>query len=81
MEFIIRDYVDKMTEDDISNFALKEGLSLTDDERRTIYMYIKNYWRVFFKEDPTYLFEELKEKLSPAVYQKTLELYNKYKRK
>lgn len=81
MEFIIRDYVDKMTENDINNFALKESINLTDDERRTIYMYIKNYWRVFLKEDPTYLFEELKEKLSPSVYQKTLELYNKYKRK
>lgn len=81
MEFVIKEFVDKLKEEDINNFALKEGVNLTDEELKTIYLYIKNYWQVFYKEDASYLFEELKEKLSPNTYSKVLELYNKYKRK
>lgn len=81
MEFVIKEFVDKLTEEDINNFALKEGVKLTDEELKVIYLYIRNYWQVFYKGDATSLFHELKEKLSPKAYDKVLELYNKYKRK
>lgn len=81
MEFVVKELVDKLTEEDIFNFATKEGITLTDDELKTIYMYIKNYWRVFLKDDPTFLFSELKEKVEPKTYDKLIELYNKYKKK
>lgn len=81
MEYVIKELVDKLTEDDIKNYALQEGVSLGDEELKTIYAYIKNYWQVFYKEDASSLLEELKEKLSPKAYAKILELYDKYKRK
>lgn len=81
LEYVIKELVDKLNENDIRNYALKEGINLTDDELKVIYMYIKNYWQVFYKDDPTSLFSELKEKLSPKTYSKIIELYNKYKRK
>ena len=81
MEFILKEFISRMTEDDIFNYALKEGITLSNDELKTIYLYIKNYWQVFYMEDATYLFSELKEKLSPRVYHKIIELYNKYKKK
>lgn len=81
MEFVIKELVDKLTEKDINNFAIKEGINLTNDELKIIYLYIKNYWQVFYKDDPITLFSELKEKLEPKTYLKITELYNKYKKK
>ena len=80
MNFLIKEYIKNITEEDIYNFALKEGITLLDYEKRIIYMYLKNYWNVFLKEDATFLFEELKEKLEPKTYDKIIELYNKYKK-
>ncbi len=81
MNLLIREYVKNLTEEEIYNFALKEGVTLLDDETKIIYMYIKNYWQEFLDSDPTYLFEELKEKLRDKPYRKIVELYNKYKKK
>lgn len=80
MEFLIKEYIKKITEQDINNFAQKEGITLTNYELQTIYVYIKNYVDVFLHDDSTYLFEELKEKLQPNTYNKLVELYNKYKK-
>ena len=81
MEYIIKEFVDKLKEEDIKSFALKERVTNTDEEVKTIYMYIKNYWQVFYKDNPDALFKELKEKLSDGIYNKIIELYNKYKKK
>ena len=81
MEFVIKEFISRLTENDINNFALKEGITLENDELKTIYMYIKNYWQIFYKEDASYLLKELKEKLKPNTYAKIVELLNKYKKK
>lgn len=81
MEIFIKEFVKNMQESDIYNYALKkENITLTDNEVKTIYMYIKNYWQVFYKGDPTSLFEELKDMVEPKTYDKLIELYNKYKK-
>ncbi len=79
MNIFIRNYIEKITEQDIYNFALKEGITLLNDESKIIYTYIKNYWQVLLEDDATFVFEELKEKLRPKTYKKVLELYTKYK--
>lgn len=80
MNYLIKEYIKKITEEDIYNFALKEGITLLDHEKKVLYVYIKNYWQVFLNEDATFLFEELKEKLEEKTYDKVIELYNKYKK-
>ena len=80
-EKLIKECVLKLTEEDILKFAKKKGITITDEEIKTIYMYIKNYWKEFYKGDPTDLFLELKEKLSKDVYDEILNLYNEYKKK
>ena len=44
-------------------------------------MYIKNYWKIFLKEDPTNLFKELEEQIKKENLDKIKDLYNKYKKK
>ena len=80
MNLFIKEYIKTINEQDIYNLALNEGLTLTDEETKVIYLYLKNYWEVFLKEDPTFIFEELKEKLRPNTYNKLLEIYEKYKK-
>lgn len=80
MNYFLKEYINSLTEKDIYNYGLKEGITLKDGETKTIYLYIKNYWETLIKDDSTFIFEELKEKLRPVVYQKVVELFNKYKK-
>lgn len=80
MNYLIKEYIKNVTEEDIMNFAEKEGIKLLNEEVKIIYMYIKNYWEVLLNHDSTFIFEELKEKLRKEPYDKIVELYDKYKK-
>ena len=80
MNIFLRSYINKITEQDIYNYALKEGITLLGDETQIIYTYLKNYWQVLLNDDSTFIFEELKEKLRDETYNKIVELYEKYKK-
>ena len=45
--FLISEYVKRITKDDINNFALKEGVSLTEEELDIIYNYVKKDYPSF----------------------------------
>ena len=80
MNYLIKEYIKKITEEDIYNYAKKEGIELTNEELKIIYIYIKNYYEVLLNGDSTFIFEELKDKLRKEPYEKIIELYNKYKK-
>ena len=81
MEQLIKEYIENIDEYTINKYAKMNNINLTDQETKVIYMYLKNYWQVFYKGNPTELFKELKEQLQEENYQKILQLYNKYKEK
>ncbi len=81
MEELIKEYVKNLDEYTIEKFAKSNGITLSDDEVKIIYLYIKNYWYEFYKGDPTPLFKELQEQLRPETYDKIVSLYDKYKKK
>lgn len=78
-EKMLEKYINKLTKEDILKFSYTQNVKLTHEELDIIYFYIKEYWKQIVKSDPTSIFMELKEKLSPNVYNKMIELYNKYK--
>ena len=78
-EKMIEKYINKLTKEDILKFSYTQNVKLTHEELDIIYFYIKEYWRQIVKSDITSIFVELKEKLSTNVYNKMIELYNKYK--
>lgn len=84
-EKLIENYINnKLSKEDIKNFAKKENTEITNDEIDIIYETIKKDWKTIYKgcNDDIYdIFENLKSKLSPKVYEKVLELYNNYKKK
>lgn len=78
-EILIKNYIKKLTKEDILNFCYKENIKLNNEELDLAYVYIKKYWREFLKKDPSNIFNELKNKLSSSTYKKMIEIYEKYK--
>lgn len=78
-EKLISEYVNKMTLDDVNNFALKNGIILKDTEVKLIYDHIKNNWRTIVFGNPRGILDDLKEKLDSTSYQKIESLYVYFK--
>ena len=72
--------MERITKDDISRYALKEGVDLSNNELDLIYAYIKKYSKKIL-DYPLDVLDEIKDDLSINVYDKILELYDKYKNK
>ena len=72
--------MEKITKDDIKKYAISEETSLSNNELDLIYAYIKKYPKRILNE-PMEVIDEIKDDLSKDVYDKLLELYEKYKNK
>lgn len=81
--FFFREYVKKMTYDDIRNVALKNGIVLDNDEVVSIYKYIKNNYVNYFNGSISIddVIESAKKILSDVNYEKVLKIYDIYKDK
>lgn len=78
-EKLINEYVNRMTLEDVNNFALKNGIILKDKEVKVIYDHIKNNWRTIVFGNPRGILDDLKEKLDSTSYQKIESLYIYFK--
>ena len=75
---IVLKYMDILTKEDINKYALSQDVSLKSNELDLLYAYIKKYSRRILNE-PLDVIDEIKDDLSDNVYNKLLELYDKYK--
>ena len=82
-EFLIKNYVSKLSIPEIDSFSKKHGLNLTDYELKLIEHHIKNDWRTIIYGNPRPILDNLKKSLDNFSYQKIENLYiefrNKYK--
>ena len=81
MDNFIKEYINNIDEYTINKYAKINNINLTDKETKVIYLYIKNYWQIFYKGNPKDLFKELEEQISKENLDKIKELYKKYKEK
>ena len=81
--FFIERYIDKIKKEDIYNYAIKEGITLNNQELDTLYTYLKTYYKTFLRNKDTRLniLNKLKSKVSIKVSKKLDELYYLYKDK
>ena len=77
---IIKKYINLLTLDDIKRFADKENITYTDDEAIIVYNFIMYYYNDLLDENIK-AFEHIKNKISPNLYKKLLNLYIDYKQK
>lgn len=80
-EFLIKNYISKLTLNDINTFARKNGIELKEEELKLIEKYIRNDWRTIIYGNPRPILNELKEKLNQIEYQKIENLYIEFKEK
>lgn len=82
-DFLIKNYISKITTKDIDSFARKNNIELTKEEIKIIDNYIKNDWKTIIYGNSENILNELKQKLDNEKYQKIEKLYieskNKYK--
>ena len=74
-EYLIKEYIKKMSVDDIINFAKKKGLDLPYSDALILYSYAKKYYQEFINDNPTSIIKELKEKLSPNTFKEAYKIY------
>lgn len=79
-KLIILKYMERLTRDDVIKYANKQDINIKDNELDLIYAYIKKYPERILN-DAVDVIDEIKDDLSLEVYNKLLELYDKYKNK
>ena len=79
--YLISEYVNRMQKQDVNNFALKQGITLDNEELDIIYNYIKNNYKTLIYGNPKVILEEIKFKVKPLTYNKIENLYIKFKDK
>ena len=80
-DFLIGEYIKRLTGEDIKDFARKEGITINNDETEIIHSYLKTHWRTLLYGNPKKLLQELKIKLNEDTYYKVEQLYIQLKNK
>lgn len=73
-------YIPKLRIQDLEEFAYKNNISYTNDELIEVYQFIRFNYNDLLNENVK-VFEELKDKISPTLYKRLLDLYIEYKNK
>lgn len=74
---LIKKYINKLTPENIKNYALTQNEPLTDKESIIIYNHIKKHYLELLNNDTT-SFNELKLNLRKEPFDKIVRLYNEY---
>ena len=77
---IIKVYANKITKEDIVNFAQKENVNITENETNIILNAIKNDIDILLSENAIIYLESYKGKISDNHYKKLEDLYYKYEK-
>ncbi len=78
--FFIKRYIDKMTIQDVINFANSSNIVLTQEQLIYVYNLIKNNWRQILNNDDSIL-DKLKKEFNSETSKKIEKLYYEYKAK
>ncbi|MBQ7140540.1 MAG: DUF2624 family protein [Bacilli bacterium] len=74
-DYLINEYINKLSLKEIKDFAFKQGIELTQSELDLIYDTIKNHWRTFVHGNPRSILEDIRTKVRPITYNKIENLY------
>ena len=78
-EYLIKEYIKKLTVDDIKRFAKQKNIDISDSEANILFYYAKNYYQDILKGEDDTIIKELKNKLSPNTFKDAYKLYLEYK--
>jgi len=79
-KIIIKKYIDKLSIQNLNDFALNNNIILTKTELEYIYNLIKNNWEQILNNNDSILLK-LKSNINNNSFEKIEKLYYKYKKK
>ena len=77
---LIKNYINKLTKEDILNYLNKENITVSNDEIDLLYNSIKNDFDYVLNNNFYEYLEQYKFKLNTNLYNKIIEKYNEYKK-
>lgn len=77
---LIKNYVSKMTKEDVVSFTNKNGIYLSDSELDFVYRFIKKNYEAMYA-NPNIDLSRYKDHFSEENYNKMMKLINEYKSK
>ena len=80
-DFLIKNYISRITIEDIKKKKKKHNIELSKEELKLIEQHIKNDWKTIIYGNPKPILDNLKEKLNQEKYQKIENLYIEFKDK
>ncbi len=81
MKNIILSYINKISIDNVNDFAYKNGITLSTYELNILYGILKNNYEDILSGKDENIRKYLKENISSNNYDKIINMYNIYKRK
>ena len=80
-EYIIGEYIKKISINDILDYIKKNKLNNNENEAIILHSYAKKYYKDFINGNPTFILKEIKEKISNEAYKDAYKLYIENKMK
>ena len=78
-EYLIKEYIKKLENDDIKKFAKKKNISITDTDAIILYTYAKNHYQEILDGNDKLVIKELRNKLNSNTFKEAYKLYLEYK--
>lgn len=75
---LIERYMNKLTIQDVKNFALKNNVNLSEEELNFTYEFVKKNWSTLLSNPNMFHFERYKDKFSEENYLKINQLIKEY---
>ena len=80
-EYLIGEYIKKMTVKDIIQYAQKNNVLIDECDATILLIYAKKYYKDFISGNPTEIIRELKNKLSVNTFKEAYKMYIEAKMK
>lgn len=80
MKSLLKNYIEKLTLDEIRNFGVKHGINLTDTEYQFIFDLVQENFEDLIQNENKYL-DMIESKINPEEFNKIKSLFLEYKNK
>ncbi len=78
---IIEKFINKMSIDDVNNFALSKNIHLSNDELIWTYNFIKKNYKNYFSNPKAFNIDLYKNNYSKENFNKIVKVFNEYSQK
>jgi len=80
-EYLIGEYVKKVSVNDIINFGIKNSVQISIEDAKVLQHYVVNNYKDLISDNPNNILKEIKRKIDPITYDKAYQLYIMYRNK